>query len=268
MSIEDSLLDFRRLDALAAGDSTLHRIDARAKVIVAVVFIVCVVSFGRHAVVPLLPFFAFPILMVAGAGLPAAYVARKVALVLPFALAVALPNPWFDREIVARIGGVALTGGWVSFASILLRSLLAAAAAVVLVATTGFPAICGALERMGMPRPFAVQLLFLYRYLTVLGDEAMRMKTARELRACGRPLSPRVFALLAGNLLLRTWERAERIYMAMRARGFDGEFRARRGASFGWRDGLFVALWCALAIALRTQALPERLGAAVLEFAR
>ncbi len=268
MSIEDSLLDFRRLDLLAAGDTALHRVDARAKLIVAVVFIVCVMSFGRHAVVPLLPFFAFPILMVAGAGLPAAYIVRKVALVLPFAIAVALPNPWFDREFIARIGGVALTGGWVSFASILLRSLLAAAAAVVLVATTGFPAICGALERMGMPRPLAVQLLFLYRYLTVLGEEAARMKAARELRGGGRSLSLRTFGTLAGNLLLRTWDRAERIYMAMRARGFDGGFPGGRRASFGWRDGVFVVLCCALAMVLRTQALPERLGAAVLEFAR
>ena len=98
MTLEQRLLDFRGLDLLAGGDSAIHRSDARAKILVALVFLVCVMSFERHALAPLLPYFAFPIVFAAWAGLPGGLVARKAALVLPFALAVGLANPWFERH--------------------------------------------------------------------------------------------------------------------------------------------------------------------------
>ena len=80
------LLDFRRLDLLATGDSALHRLDARAKVLVTLVFIVCTMSFHRYAVASLIPFFVFPLAVATAARLPIAFLLRKVALVLPVAL--------------------------------------------------------------------------------------------------------------------------------------------------------------------------------------
>jgi cobalt/nickel transport system permease protein len=259
-----SLLDFRRLDLLATGDSALHRLDARAKVLVTLVFIVCTMSFDRHTVASLIPFFAFPMAVVTAARLPIAFLMRKIALVLPVALLIGLPNPWFDREVLVQLGGLQVSGGWISLLSIVLRSLLAAAAAVVLVAVTGFPAICGALERMGMPRSLAVQLLFLYRYLAVLGEEAVRMTVAREQRGGGHPLSIRLYGTLVGHLLLRTWDRAERIYLAMCARGFTGDFRSGQPSRLGRREIAYVVGWCGLFALLRTQDVTHWLGAAAL----
>lgn len=257
-------LDFRRLDLLAHGDSPLHRLDARAKVIVALAFVVGVMSFDRYAVAPLIPFFALPIVAVAAGGLPAAWLVRRIAIVIPIALLIALPNPLFDREALVRLGGIDVSGGWISLLSILLRALLATAAAIVLVAVTGFPAICGALERMGMPQPLAVQLLFLYRYLGVLGEEALRMTTARELRGGGRPLSIRLYGALVGRLLLRTWDRAERIHLAMRARGFTGDFRRGAASRIGWPEIACVVGGCGLVVLLRTQDATYWIGAAAL----
>ncbi len=237
-SVFAALVEFRQLDQLATRPSPMHRLDARAKVVVTLGFIVCVMSFDRYAVAQLLPFFAFPILVAAWAGLPAQLVLRKIAIVIPVALLIALPNPFFDRDVLFHVGGVGISGGWLSLVSILLRALLAAAAALVLVAVTGFPAICGAFERLGMPRTLAVQLLFLYRYLAVLGEEALRMTTARELRGGGRPLSIRLYGVLIGRLLMRTWDRAERIYLAMCARGFVGDFN--RGSALDVRSARLV----------------------------
>jgi len=161
---------------------------------------------------------------------------------------------------VARIAGLELSAGWLSLASIVLRSLLAGAAAVVLVAVTGFPALCDALARIGVPRPFVVQLMFLYRYLTVLGEEAARMTAAREQRACGRPLALAGFGVLAGQLLLRSFDRAERIYRAMRARGFDGEFHGGAPARLSGRDAAAATVCCVLLVALRVGDLAGRVG--------
>ena len=261
LAIDGTLLDFKRLDLLAMRESAVHRLDARAKVLTTLAYILCVVSFGRYEVAAMLPFLIYPVALLALADLPAGYLARKIAIVTPFALTIGLFNPLFDRQVIVQFGALDIWGGWLSCASIVARALLTTAAAIVLVAVTGFPAICAALERLGMPRVFAVQLLFLYRYIFVLTDEGGRVSRARQLRACGqkRP-GLRHFGPLVGHLLLRTWERAERIHMAMLARGFSGEVHARRQGRFGAGDLLFVLGWSALFIALRQYNIPRFLG--------
>jgi cobalt/nickel transport system permease protein len=262
LAIDGSLLDFKRLDLLAMGESTIHRLDPRAKVLTTLVYILCVVSFGRYELAAMLPFLLYPVVLLTLADLPVGYLVRKVLVVIPFAVMVGLFNPLFDRQVVLQFGSLAVSGGWVSCASIVVRALLTAGAAIVLVAVTGFPAICEALERLGMPRVFAVQLLFLHRYIFVLTDEGGRVARARQLRSCGeKGLGLRHVGALVGHLLLRTWERAERIHMAMLARGFTGEVPARRQGRFGGKELLFLLGWSTLFIALRLYNFPHLLGA-------
>jgi cobalt/nickel transport system permease protein len=261
LAIDGNLLDFKRLDLLAMGESPIHRLDPRAKVLTTLVYILCVVSFGRYELAAMLPFLLYPVVLLSLADLPAGYIARKVVVVVPFAVMVGLFNPLFDRQIVLQIGPLDIWGGWVSCASIVVRAILTAGAAIVLMAVTGFPAICEALERLGMPRVFAVQLLFLHRYIFVLADEGGRVARARQLRACGnKGQGLRHFGPLVGHLLLRTWERAERIHMAMLARGFSGEIHARRQGRFGGREVAFLLGWSLLFITLRLYNLPQLLG--------
>jgi cobalt/nickel transport system permease protein len=263
-SIDGALLDFKRLDRLAAGDSVMHRLDPRAKVLTTLAFMVSVVSFGRYELSAMIPFFIFPAAIIGLGDLPAGYLCRKIVLVCPFALAVGIFNPIFDRSVLVQLGPLAISGGWISCASIVVRAALTVSAALILVAVTGFPAICRALEHIGMPRAFAVQLLFLYRYLFVLTEEGGRASRARELRsfgAKGRGMSS--YAPLLGHLLLRTWLRAERIHMAMLARGFTGAFHTREQYRFGARELLFLSGWSALFITLRLHNGTQLLGSLV-----
>jgi cobalt/nickel transport system permease protein len=102
--------------------------------------------------------------------------------------------------------------------------VLTISAALLLIATTSFPGVCHALRRLGFPAIFVSQLFFLYRYLFVLMEEAMRIVRARDMRSFGtRGAGMRVFARLIGILFLRTVDRAERIYYAMLSRGFQGD---------------------------------------------
>jgi cobalt/nickel transport system permease protein len=260
--IDGAFLDFKLLDRLSSGRTALHRLDPRAKVLVTVLFIVSVVSFGRYELSALFPCFIFPAVMISLGHLPVGFIARKVLLLTPFVLLIGLFNPLFDREVLVRIGSIGISGGWISCASIMVRTLLTLGAALILVGVTGFPAICGALERMGMPRALAVQLLFLYRYIFVLTEEGSRVSRARELRAFGKKgLGMRAFGSLAGHLLLRTWQRAERIHMAMLARGFTGEFHTRGEFRFGAREFLFLFGWSALFLFLRFENISRILGA-------
>jgi cobalt/nickel transport system permease protein len=250
--IEASSLDITHLDRLALGNTFLHRLDPRAKVLVTTVFIISVVSFGKYEVSALVPFFLYPAIMMAQGNIPLSVIVRKAVFVLPFAVAIGIFNPFFDREILVKLGPLAINAGWVSCSSILVRSLLTVAAAIILVAVTGFPAVCWALERLGMPRTFAMQLLFLYRYIFVLVEEGRNATRARELRAAGKAsMGMATFGSLVGHLLLRTWERAERIHRAMLARGFTGEFHARGESRFGMKDFLFLVVWSLLFIGMR-----------------
>lgn len=264
ISINAAVIDLKRLDLLADIESPIHSLDARAKVLVTLLFVISVVSFGRYELVQMLPFFIFPCVMMALAKLPALYFARKVALISPFVLMIGLFNPVFDRTAMLQIWHVEISGGWISLASLLIRSLLTVGAAFILIGTTGFTAVCQALERLGVPQTFAVQLLFLHRYIFVLAEETGRTAKARELRSCGRKgLGVLSFGSLVGHLLLRTWQRAERIHTAMLVRGFVGKFHSHRHSSFGVPELCFVLGWSALFISLRTFDIPAALGALV-----
>lgn len=260
-TIEGAMLDFRQLDLLAARDTHIHRLDARAKVLVVLLFIVTVVSFGRYELSAMVPFFLFPVVVVVLADLPAGFIARKVALVIPFAAAIGIFNPLFDRETQLYLGSLAVSGGWLSCASIVLRATLTVTAAVILVAVTGFTAVCEALERLGMPHPLAVQLLFMHRYLFVLADDAARASRARELRAFGkRGMGMGPFASMTGHLLLKSWERAERIHRAMLARGFQGTFLLQRSGGFGLNELFFLVSWISIFMILRFTNIPLSIG--------
>lgn len=249
------------MEELARLDTPVHRVDARAHAVTTLVFIVFVMSFSRYEVSALTPFFVFPFVLVALGRLPPGFLLRKVLVAAPFALVIGMFNPFLDRQPVAAVGSFALAGGWLSFASIMLRFVLTVSAALVLVACTGMHRLCAGLERMGLPRVFAAQLLFLYRYLFVIADEGARMVRSVSLRASGpRSIGLRVYASLLGHLLLRSMARADRVYRAMVARGFDGQIRVLRQSRLRWADLGFVAGWAVFFVVARVWNLADRLG--------
>ncbi len=259
--IDSGFLDIGYMDTLAGGDSRLHRLDPRAKLVTTLVFIVAVVSFDKYALSALIPFFLFPMVLIAASGLPVRYLIKKVMIVTPFALLIGIFNPLLDREIVIQIGSIPISGGWVSFFSILIRFALTVTAALVLIALTGFNAVCMALEKLGTPRPFVVQLLFLYRYLFVLTEEAVRMVRARSLRSFrSGAMGFAAFASLIGHLLLRTLDRAQRVHLAMCCRGFDGHIRMIKPMHIGWREIVFTIGWSGLFVCMRRFNLPVKIG--------
>lgn len=260
-TLHNGLYELGRLDRFAVGDTPVHRIDPRAKVLTTLIFIVCVVSFSRYTVLGMLPFVIFPVAIAAEGRIPLRWLASRLLIAAPFALLVGVFNPLLDREVIASVGPLALSGGIVSYASIILRFLLTTAAALLLIATTGFTAVCNALERMKVPDVLVTQLLFLYRYIFVLAEETLTMGRARDLRSFdGRGRELRYYGVLLGQLLLRTYARAQRIYSAMLLRGFDGTVRTRAVLCLRARDVLFVAGWSALFLAFRLVNVPLGIG--------
>ena len=251
----------RFLDALARQDTVIHRLDPRGKVVTTLVFVLAVVSFGKYEVSAQFPFLLYPVVLASMGHLPRRYLLRQLVIVSPFAVLVGVFNPLLDREVLVQLGPLGVSGGWVSFASIMMRFLLTVSASLVLVGTTGLDSICLALSRLKVPRAFVVQLMLVYRYLFVLGDEARRVIMAHALRAgSARRVSLKVFRSLAGGLLVRAIDRAHRVYVAMLCRGFDGEIRTTRTLRFRVADVAFVAAWVAFFAIARYTNLARALG--------
>jgi len=264
--IDSSFFDFGTLDILAYRDSPVHRLDPRAKLLTTLVFIVTIASFDRYTVSGLLPFFIYPVVLVVMADLPPGFLLKKLLLVSPFAFGIGMLNPFFDQTPLVAVGPLTLTGGWMSFLSILLRFALTVSAALILVATCSFPGVCRALERLGVPNIFAVQLLLLYRYVFLLVEEGARMARARALRSFGRRgFGLEVFGHMAGQLLMRTLDRSRRIHMAMLSRGFEGAILMLRRFRAGRREVAFTLCWSGLFIFLRLVDLPRLIGSLVVE---
>jgi cobalt/nickel transport system permease protein len=267
--IEKHFYDIGLLDTLAAQDTAVHRIDPRAKLITTMIFIVAVVSFGKYEISALVPFAFYPVYLLAAGNLPPGYILKKIVLVSPFAIMVGIFNPLIDQETLLKIGEFSVSGGWVSFTSILLKFTLTVGAAMTFIAVTGFNAVCMALERLGAPRFFAIQLLFLYRYLFVLVEEAVRMVRARSLRVFdGKGMGLSAYSSLLGHLLLRTLDRAQRIHSAMWCRGFDGTIRIMRPLSMGRSEFIFIFGWVTAFMVMRFFNLPLLLEGSILELMR
>jgi cobalt/nickel transport system permease protein len=123
------------------------------------------------------------------------------------------------------------------FTTIALKSWISVQAALLLSFTTPFHDLIDGLRELRLPRIMVAIIGFMYRYMAVLTDEATRMLRARAARSAdpagrgGGSLRWRatVTGGMVGSLFLRSYERSERIYAAMQARGFDGEFRYLAG---------------------------------------
>ena len=252
MTFDEEYLNMGRLDQLSYQESPVHRLDPRMKVLATALFVVTVISFPKYEVIELVPFFLFPVLLIALGDIPAGLILKKVLFVSPFAVFVGLFNPLFDTRTAAVLFNIPVSGGWLSFLSILLKFSLTISAALILIATTSFPGVCQALRRLGAPALFISQLLFLYRYLFVLMEETMRIVRARDLRSFGRRgREAKVAVRIIGALFLRTVERAERIYRGMLSRGFRGDIPVLRRYGVRTADVLFLALVAASLAAFR-----------------
>lgn len=242
MTFDKEYFNLGYFDTLSYKDTFIHRLDPRSKLLVTIACILTVVSFPKYEISGLMPFFLFPVLIMALGDIPARFIMKKVLLVSPFAIFIGIFNPILDTSVAYDLFGLKVSGGWISFFSIIIKFILAITSALLLIATTSFPGVCHGLQRIRVPEIFITQLLFLYRYIFVLVEEAMKIVRARDMRSFGKKgYDLKVFISLISVLFVRTIERAERIYQAMLSRGFDGSIHPFRRYQFSISDAVFTA---------------------------
>lgn len=229
-------MHFDAFDRYHEKESLLHRLDPRVKTIVTIIFIISTALLPDGAWLA----YAFAWLFLLGVNLTSklglGFTLKRSIIALPFALIAitvlfSIPgNPLFSISFWEMTYTIT-DAGLLRFVSILIRSWLSVQMAILLVAVTRFPDIIHALEHLRVPSVLTTIIAFLYRYLFVLTDEVFRMLRARESRSAAAPGSrsgggvfwrAKVAGNMAGQLFLRSYERSDRIYNAMIARGYAG----------------------------------------------
>lgn len=214
-------------ELFACGDSRLHAIDPRLRVVAATGFSVVVALSARLPV--LVAALAISVLLVLAARLDLKQVCRRLGLVAAFALLIWIVLPiTMKGPVVYQLGPLGLSGTGIALAlQITLKSIAILTALTALVATMSVATLGQSLDRLRVPKKIVYLLLITYRYVFVLEEEYRRLWTAAKIR-CFRPRtnihSYRTYAYLIGMLFVRAAARSERVHQAMKCRGFSGRF--------------------------------------------
>lgn len=252
MNMQASIRSVYSLEQLAGQDTVIHRLHPMVKLVSTLVCIITVVSFDRYDLGRLVPYIFYPTVLIALAGIPYAMLLRRFAVALPFCLFAGLSNVFFDRAPVMLSADFVISSGVVSFAAILFRTYLCVMAVLILAATTPVSELSNQLRRLHVPGMLVTMLEMTYRFLGTLVNEATSMQRAVLLRSGEKSkLEMRHMGSFFGQLLLRTLDRADRVYNAMNCRGYalSATYRPDRSAVAG--DYLFLAVTCCLLIVFR-----------------
>lgn len=247
-----AVVELRAMDELAAGSSPMHRLSAGSKLALTLCYLLLVVSYHKYEGFALLWMVLFPLVGYQCALLSVRTCFVKLRMVLPLVCAVGVLNPLFDREVLFSLGGIAVTGGVLSMLTLMLKGIFTLMASFLLMATTPIEALCGALRAIHVPRFLVSLLLLTFRYLTVLLEEVAVMTDAYHLRAPRQKgIDISAWGSFVGQLLLRSMDRAERLYQSMVLRGFQGDLPQTSGESSSKWSGAVAVLGMSLMVLVR-----------------
>lgn len=250
--MKNNIHEFYALEGLSNRNTSVHRLHPLAKLITSAVFIVAVVSFDRYAFGRLIPYIFYPTLLMALSETPYSMLLKRFLIALPFCLFAGITNVIFDKDSAFTVGGIAVSYGCVSLFTILFRTYLCVMAVLILVSVTPLSELTNAMRRLRIPNIFIVMFEMTYRYIGVLVNEAYSMYISYSLRSAkGKGIEMRDMGSFAGQLLLRSVDRADRVYNAMKCRGYAFNAFPQVGRKLKQKDIVYIIVVCGLCITFR-----------------
>ncbi|MFJ3839043.1 cobalt ECF transporter T component CbiQ [Streptomyces sp. NPDC090054] len=234
------------------GHSPVHALPPHCKIAAVFAFVVVVVSTPREA---MWAFGAYAVLVAAVAAvarIPAGYLLRRLLIEVPFvAFAVLMPFVAEGERVEVLGMSLSVSGLWGAW-NVLAKGTLGVAASVVLASTTELRSLLLGLQRLKLP-PLLVQIAsFMIRYGDVITGELRRMSIARRSRGFEAHGIRHwgVLAKTAGALFIRSYERGERVYLAMVSRGYTGSMPVIDDVSATRAQWAYAAVLPAAALAV------------------
>jgi len=235
------------LDQYASLDSFIHKLDPRTKLVTTMVFILAVTLTAPDRWQAFVFYFLVIATLVLLSKVPVLYILKRSLVIMPFVLLIAVFVPFFREGEVAGSYNIWLWQVSVTYSglqvlwNILAKAWLSILSLILLTSTTKITTLLECLAQLHMPRVMVLILSFMYRYIFVLVDEVLRMKQARDSRNFGgsRLWQLRTIGNMIGTLFIRSYERGERVYAAMLARGFSGRGQTINRLKFRLADAYF-----------------------------
>lgn len=229
------------LDEHSGSNSFIARLDPRIKIVVFLSLIVFTVVTQGSSWREFCLQGALALVFVPVSKVPLGFIFKKSLIVIPFVAAVSVFNVIAGSQTIE------------AFLAVLSKSFISVIYLILLVATTRFPDLMKAFERLKCPHLVTMILSFMYRYVFVIEDELMTMNLAKESRSFGGSafFHAKVFSNILGSLFIRSYEHAEEVYLAMCARGFDGNTKTQSEFKLKLSDGAFLFVIAVLLILIR-----------------
>jgi cobalt/nickel transport system permease protein len=236
-------------EPFAEGSTLLHRMDAAAKVLAAIVFVLPTATTNSFFIAA--GFGMLSLALATIARLPVMRVIKRLALVNTFTLFLLLTLPLSyggEQMVIYSFIPVSVEGTRLALL-IALKTNTILLAMIALLNTSHVAALGYGLEKLKVPLRLCYLILFTYRYIFVIEQEYRRLLRAAQMR-CFSPATTihtyRTFGYLFGMTLVKSWEQAHRVHQAMILRGFNGHFVQLSQPSMGLRSYLlmsFVSLY-------------------------
>jgi cobalt/nickel transport system permease protein len=251
-NIRKSFNRITSLEELAIRNTPIHRMHPAIKLLATAIYLVMVISFGGNQISGLIVFFLYPFLLMAFGEIPFKPLLGRLVIALPFTVFAGLSNILVSREAVMILGGVVITQGMLTFVSILMKTILTVSAVLILIATTSMNDLLYAMMYFHIPSILVMQITMTFRYLSVLMGEVSVMYHAYMLRAPReKGIKLKDMGPFLGQLIIRSFDRAERIYHAMKCRGFEDGFHFSKCSRVPRMEWLYLAIVIVLLIVLR-----------------
>lgn len=212
--------------------SPIQKLDPRIKLIISFLLLLSIVITPNGRFLDHLIFLPLLIFLFYISKVPASCIIKRILFILPMVVIIAASLPFISpgKPIITFhfIKNLTLTDtGIANFSSVIIKAVSAIFIMTLLTATTRFRDLISGMQKLKVPALFTSILGFMYRYIFLFIDEIEHLNIGRQSRSFGKKplLALKGFGWMISSLFLRSFERAERIYHTMCARGFEGTYK-------------------------------------------
>ena len=239
--ISKAISNIRKIDELGDKYTMIHKIDSSIKIIVTIIYVIKVLSIKQFIISDITSIVLYPLILFKFGKVPVKFILKKVLFILPLILGLSVINLIIDFSYSEIYFSVLL----------LFKCIFTLIGALLLMVTTGINNLAFGLKKLKIPNILIMQILMLHRYIILMMEECYRVKSAYELRTLGeKSMTMKDYGRIIGQMLLKTIDKSEKVYEAMKLRGFDGDLYINSNKKVGCIDFLYLITFAVILIFL------------------
>ena len=239
--ISKAISNIRKIDELGDKYTMIHKIDSSIKIIVTIIYVIKVLSIKQFIISDIISIVLYPLILFKFGKVPVKFILKKVLIIVPLILGLSVINLIIDFSYSEIYFSVLL----------LFKCIFTLIGALLLMVTTGINNLAFGLKKLKIPNILIMQILMLHRYIILMMEECYRVKSAYELRTLGeKSMTMKDYGRIIGQMLLKTIDKSEKVYEAMKLRGFDGDLYINSNKKVGCIDFLYLITFAVILIFL------------------